>query len=311
MKKILASALIIVSAVALSGCTPNMYADLKSTCGEYKSGAEVKQVKVSTDLKKVPEVNFKTPIDSAKPKLQTLVVVEGKGPKITGNQFVTWDYAVFSGADKTEITKTSFNGKDSPQQMIPSSGDLCTALAGVREGSRIALLVPSEVAGTSSTGEPASQIWVFDIKTVFLPHAVGAVHAPANGMPTVVRDVNGLPSVSMPKGAAEPTKYNSSVIVEGSGDVVKKDQEVIVHYSGYLWDGTKFDSSWDRSQPEKFTVSESNLVPGMVKALTGVKVGSQVLAVIPADLAYGSAGQGSIPPNATLVFVIDILGIVK
>jgi len=310
LKKLLASALIIVSAVALSGCTPNMYDGLKSTCGEFKTGAEVKQVKVSTDLKKVPTVNFKTPIDSAKPKLQTAVIVEGQGPKITGNQFVTWDYAVFSGADKSEITKTSFNGKDSPQQMIPSSGDLCTALAGVREGSRIALLVPSEVAGTSSTGVPAAQIWVFDIKTVFLPHASGSVRPAENGMPTVVRDVNGKPAVKIPS-AAEPTSYRSAVTVEGSGDVVKKDDSVIVHYAGYLWDGTIFDSSWDKNQPEKFTVNESSLIPGMVKALKGVKVGSQVLAIIPADQAYGATGNGAVPPNATLVFVIDVLGIVK
>jgi peptidylprolyl isomerase len=310
LKKILASALIIVSAIALSGCTPNMYDGLKSTCGEFKTGAEVKQIEVSTDLKKVPTVKFKTPIDSAKPKLQTAVVVEGKGPKITGNQFVTWEYAVFSGADKSEITKTSFTGKDAPQQMIPSSGDLCTALAGVREGSRVALLVPSEVAGTSSTGEPASQIWVFDIKKVFLPHAVGSVKPTENGMPTVVRDVNGKPAVTIPK-SAEPTEFRKTVLVEGSGDLVKKDQSVIVHYSGYLWDGTVFDSSWEKGQAETFVVSESNLIPGFVKALEGVKVGSQVIAIIPADLAYGATGNGSVPPNATLVFVFDVLGIAK
>jgi len=310
LKKILASALIIVSAIALSGCTPNMYDGLKSTCGEFKSGKEIQRVKVSTDLSQVPSVKFDSPIDSAKPKLQTNVIVEGKGPKITGNQFITWDYAVFSGADKSEITKTSFDGKDTPQQMIQGSGDLCTALAGVREGSRIAILVPSEVAGTSSTGAPASQIWVFDIKKVFLPHAVGSEKPAANGMPAVVRDINGKPAVTMP-GGAEPTEYRKSVILEGSGDVVKKNQSVLVHYTGYLWDGTTFDSSWDSGQAATFTVSESSLIPGFVKTLQGEKVGSQVLAVIPADLAYGSTGQGSVPPNATLVFIVDILGIVK
>lgn len=287
-----------------------MYDGLKSTCGEFKTGKEIQRVKVSSDLSKIPTVKFDSPIDSAKPKLQTAVIVEGKGPKITGNQFVTWDYAVFNGADKSEITKTSFDGTDSPQQMIPASGDLCTALAGVREGSRIALLVPSEVAGTSATGTPASQIWVFDIKKVFLPHAVGSVKPAANGMPTVVRDVNGKPAVTIPN-SSEPTKFEKSVIIEGSGDVVKKDQSVLVHYTGYLWDGTTFDSSWDSGQAATFIVNTSNLIPGFVKTLEGEKVGSQVLAVIPAELAYGETGQGSVPPNATLVFIVDILGIVK
>jgi peptidylprolyl isomerase len=193
--------------------------------------------------------------------------------------------------------------------MIPAKGDLCTALAGVREGSRIALLVPSEVAGTSSTGVPAAQIWVFDIKKVFLPRAIGSVKPAENGMPTVVRDVNGKPAVTIPKGD-EPTEFRKAVVVEGSGDVVKKDQSVIVHYSGFLWDGTLFDSSWD-SDPTTFVVSTSNVIPGFMKTLEGAKVGSQIIAVIPPDMAYGATGQGSVPANATLVFIVDILGIVK
>jgi len=286
-----------------------MYDGLKSSCGEFKSGKEIERVTVSEDLTKIPTVKFQTPIDSAKPKLQTTAIVEGKGPKITGGQFVTWEYAVFSGLDLSEITKTPFDGTNSAQQMVPAKGDLCTALAGVREGSRIALLVPSEVAGTSSTGVPASQIWVFDIKKVFLPHAVGSVKPAENGMPTVVRDVNGKPAVTIPKGD-EPTEFRKAVVIEGSGDVVKKDQSVIVHYSGYLWDGTVFDSSWD-SDPTTFVVSTSNVIPGFMKTLEGAKVGSQIIAVIPPDLAYGATGQGSVPANATLVFIVDILGIVK
>lgn len=287
-----------------------MYDGLKSSCGEFKTGKEIQRVTVSQDLTKMPTVKFQTPIDSAKPKLQTTVIVEGKGPKITGGQFVTWEYAVYSGADLSEITKTAFDGTNSAQQMIPAKGDLCTALAGVREGSRVALLVPSEVAGTSSTGLPAAQIWVFDIKKVFLPRAVGAVKPAENGMPTVVRDVNGKPAVTIPKGE-QPTEFRKSVVIEGSGDVVKKNQSVIVHYTGYLWDGTVFDSSWDSGQPTTFVVSESNLIPGFVKALEGAKAGSQVIAIIPADQAYGATGNGSVPPNATLVFIVDVLGIVK
>lgn len=287
-----------------------MFDTLKSTCGEHKSGAEVKKVKVSTDLTKAPTVDFMTPIDAAKPALQTEVIVEGTGPKITGGQFVTWDYAVYSGVDKAQVTATKFDGSDSPQQMIPTSGDLCKALAGVREGSRIALLVPSEVAGTSATGEVSSQIWVFDIKKVYLPRAVGDVKAPENGMPVVNRATDGRPSVTIPKGEA-PTKFKRAIVLEGKGDEVKKGQEILVHYTGYLWNGTVFDSSWEAGQPQTFTVDEQHLIPGFVKALTGIKVGSQVIAVIPADLAYGTAGNGTIPGNSTLVFVVDVLGIIK
>jgi len=287
-----------------------MFDTLKSTCGTFKTGKDVQKVKVSTDMKKAPTVDFMTPIDSAKPTLQTNVIVEGSGPKITGGQFVTWDYAVFSGKDKSQITATKFDGSDSPQQMIPATGDLCKALAGVREGSRISLLVPSEVAGTSATGGVASQVWVFDIKKVYLPHAVGDLKAPENGMPVVNRATDGRPAVSIPKGSA-PSKFQRSVIIEGKGDAVKKGQDILVHYTGYLWNGTVFDSSWDAGQPQTFTVDNQHLIPGFVKALEGIKVGSQVIAVIPPSLGYGTAGNGTIPGNSTLVFVVDVLGIIK
>lgn len=288
-----------------------MYDTLKSTCGTFHTGSEVKKVKVSTDLKKAPTVDFMTPIDAAKPKLQTTVVVEGSGPKITGGQFVTWDYAVFNGSDKSQITGTKFDGTDSTQQMIPASGDLCKALVGVREGSRIALLVPSEIAGTAATGKASSQVWVFDIKKVYLPHAVGDVKAPENGFPTVNRATDGRPAVSIDKSAKEPTSFMRSILIDGKGDVVKKGQQVLVNYSGYLWNGTTFDSSWTNGQPTTFTVDSQHLIPGFVKALTGVKVGSQVIAIIPPALGYGATGNGSIPGNATLVFVVDVLGIIK
>lgn len=315
MKKTLAATLALATALTLSGCsfatpTQQMFDTLKSSCGTFKTGKDVEKIKVSKDLKKAPTVDFMTPIDSAKPTLQTAVVVEGTGPKITGGQFVTWDYAVFSGSDMSQITATKFDGSDSTQQMIPTSGDLCKALAGVREGSRISLLVPSEVAGTSSTGEIASQVWVFDIKKVYLPHAVGDVKAPENGMPAVNRATDGRPDATIPKGEA-PTEFKRSTLLEGKGDVVEEGQEILVHYTGWLWNGTKFDSSWDAGQPATFTVNNQNLIPGFVKALTGVKVGSQIIAVIPPDLAYGEAGNGSVPGGSTLVFVVDVLGIIK
>ena len=314
-KSILAAAALAIS-LTLSGCatgtpTEQMYGQLKSTCGAFKSGKEVKTVKVSTDLKKAPTVDFITPIDAAKPKLQTEVVVEGSGPKITGGQFVTWEYAVFNGNDKAQITATKFDGSNSTQQMIPAEGDLCKALAGVREGSRIALLVPSEVAGTSATGDVSSQVWVFDIKKVFLPRAVGDAKSTENGFPVVNRATDGRPSVTIAKNSTEPTEFKRSVLIEGKGDEVKKGQDVLVHYSGYLWNGTTFDSSWEKGQPTTFTIDEQHLIPGFVKALEGAKVGSQIIAVIPPALGYGADGNGTIPANATLVFVVDVLGIVK
>ena len=337
MKKTLTAALLALTLTAgLSGCSTlspeqQMFETLKVTCPvdekDKVSTTDVEKAKVSTDLSKAPTVEFLAPLDSTVSKIQTTVVVDGKGPKLTGGQFVTWEYAVFDGTSKNQISATPYDGTNSQQMMIPAQGELCTSLSGVREGSRVALLVPSGIAGAATscadeakdetgTCPPASQLWVFDIKKIFLPKAVGDEKPAANGMPTVTRDTNGVPSVTIPKSAA-PTEFMASTLIEGKGAVVKKGQSALLHYSGYLWsDGTKFDSSWegdngDIGQPMAAVIDDSQFIPGFVKAVVGAKVGSQVIAVIPADLAYGATGNGSIPGNATLVFVIDVLGVIK
>jgi peptidylprolyl isomerase len=85
-----------------------------------------------------------------------------------------------------------------------------------------------------------------------------------------------------------------------------------MHYSGFLWDTSEqFDSSWDGGQPTQFVLQDGALIEGFISAVVGQTVGSQVIAVIPPDLGYGDQGAGTIPPGATLVFVIDILGTSK
>ncbi len=83
------------------------------------------------------------------------------------------------------------------------------------------------------------------------------------------------------------------------------DQTVTANYTGWVWDGDKFDSSWDRGEAASFPLT--NVVQGWQLGLTGQKVGSKMLLVIPSELGYGEQGSGdSIPGGATLVFVVDI-----
>ncbi len=88
-----------------------------------------------------------------------------------------------------------------------------------------------------------------------------------------------------------------------TGDVVT------VHYIGTFTNGTKFDSSYDRGQPYTFPVNTGAVIPGFDQAVLGMKVGGKRRVTIPPSLAYGSAGQGTIPPNATLKFDIDLVSI--
>lgn len=98
---------------------------------------------------------------------------------------------------------------------------------------------------------------------------------------------------------------------EGTGVGAKTGNTVTVHYVGTLTNGIKFDSSLDRGTPFTLTLGQGSVIQGWEQGLLGMKVGEKRHLMIPPELAYGSAGAGSgiIPPNATLIFEIDMLEI--
>ena len=97
----------------------------------------------------------------------------------------------------------------------------------------------------------------------------------------------------------------------GSGDeATGSGQTVTVHYTGWLTDGTKFDSSVDRGTPFQFPLGVGMVIKGWDQGVAGMKVGGKRKLTIPPDLGYGAAGAGGvIPPNATLVFEVELLGV--
>jgi len=95
----------------------------------------------------------------------------------------------------------------------------------------------------------------------------------------------------------------------GTGDEAQKGQTVSVHYTGWLADGTKFDSSLDRGQPLSFVLGGGQLIPGFDQGAVGMKVGGERRLIIPPDLAYGAQGRPpKIPANAELTFDIQLVG---
>jgi FKBP-type peptidyl-prolyl cis-trans isomerase FkpA len=105
--------------------------------------------------------------------------------------------------------------------------------------------------------------------------------------------------------------------VTGSGDEAKAGRVVRVHYTGWLYDagkpdkrGTKFDSSKDSGQPFDFTLGAREVIPGWDEGVAGMKVGGKRILTIPPDMGYGARGAGGvIPPNATLVFEVELLAV--
>ncbi|GAB4145294.1 MAG: FKBP-type peptidyl-prolyl cis-trans isomerase [Patescibacteria group bacterium] len=100
--------------------------------------------------------------------------------------------------------------------------------------------------------------------------------------------------------------------VEGTGDTVQTGDYISIHYVGTLEDGTKFDSSVDRNQPFETYIGVGQVIQGWDQGVVGMKVGGERTLVIPSNLAYGDSGiPGAIPPKATLIFKVKLLGIRK
>jgi FKBP-type peptidyl-prolyl cis-trans isomerase FkpA len=99
-------------------------------------------------------------------------------------------------------------------------------------------------------------------------------------------------------------------LAEGTGATPKTGDRVTVHYTGWLTDGSKFDSSVDRGQPFVFTIGRGQVIGGWDQGVATMKVGDKVRLTIPPELGYGARGAGGvIPPNATLIFEVELLGV--
>lgn len=107
-----------------------------------------------------------------------------------------------------------------------------------------------------------------------------------------------------------PTELIVEEVVVGNGALAEAGQRVKVHYTGWLTDGTKFDSSKDRGDPFAFPLGAGHVIRGWDEGVQGMKVGGTRRLTIPPALGYGARGAGGvIPPNATLVFEVELLAV--
>ena len=107
-----------------------------------------------------------------------------------------------------------------------------------------------------------------------------------------------------------PTGLTYIITRHGTGQLVKVGETVLVHYTGLLGNGTKFDSSLDRGEPIAFQLGAGRVIKGWDEGIARLRIGDQATLIIPSQLGYGAKGVGGvIPPDATLIFIVEVVGV--
>ncbi len=230
------------------------------------------------------------------------LVSEGDGEEIAEGDLIELHSTWFDGKDGSTAQST---WADKPEQMVVSEASLAPVLAdiliGGKVGVKFAFAVPS--------GEDTASVAVGEVVAKRPGRAVGTPVEPAAGLPTIELLDNGAPTMAEPVNADPTGELIVQPLIEGAGPEVAAGQTVTVHYTGWLWGGKQFDSSWDRGMTFAVdNIGQGSVIAGWNEGLVGQKVGSQVMLVVPPEKGYGDEEQQGIPPGSTLVFVVDILG---
>ncbi|GEL98911.1 FKBP-type peptidyl-prolyl cis-trans isomerase [Cellulomonas terrae] len=299
-----AAALTLSLGLALTACAggsgddPSPSSSTTSTANPADVAALAK-VEVEGEAGSKPTITLpETPFEVS--ALTVRVVDEGDGDVIEEGQTLSIQTTAVNGADGSELGDTYATAPEkivADENLLPELHD---ALVGQKVGVRILFALPAEAGTNVVVGE------VVEAKDTPKPldGPEGEAVTPAAGLPTVTLDADGKPSITPVAGPA-PTELVVQPLIKGTGAEVTEDQTLTVNYTGWLWDGTQFDSSWDSGEPVQFALT--GVIPGWTQGLAGQTVGSQVLLVIPPALGYGDQASESIPAGSTLIFVVDIL----
>jgi len=231
--------------------------------------------------------------------LQYYDLTEGDGEEAIKSSTVSTLYTIWvktdSGYDYIDASQENY-----PASFVIGRGDTVfpgweEGVTGMKVGGKRLLVIPPELAyGESGAGTviPGNATLVMEIELV------------SSQEPSVATKVDEKDFTTTESGL----KYYD--LVEGTGATPTTGQTVVVHYTGWLEDGTQFDSSVDRGQPFSFALGTGGVIAGWDEGVATMKVGGKRQLVIPAVLGYGDTGAGSlIPPGATLIFEVELLEI--
>ncbi len=282
--------------------------------GKSAGAAEVfDTVKVSggTD-KEAPKVEFDEPLKVTAPAVKTLV--EGEGKAIKAGQQITFNAVFYNTDDGSKLGDSYEGGQPQPlpvdDTLKEQDAELYEVLVGSKVGAQIGYTRPNEEPAEGQEEQPQSMVVLKVISAkdpapepkILSPEDVSKLDEDGK-LPTFTFAKDGAPEVTIPENKPSDDLV-VKVLKEGTGEAVAETDTITAKYAGWRWeDGEQFDSSFERGEPSEFPLN--GVIEGWTKGLTGQKVGSQVLLVIPSPWAYGDpAPQGN--PSGTLVFFVEI-----
>ena len=237
----------------------------------------------------------------------------GTTPK--AGDFMSFHLLIKSGTDSilmsTYSTNSPTKGKPMEIQYSPSKtiADLMEAFQRLGVGDSAAVMVPSDsifqgqLAAQRPPFFPQGSFMKYYIKMIGISDPTARIQQEKNAIAKFVKD-SGLKVTTTASG------LNYVVMRQGTGVQAKAGDEVIVHYSGRLLNGTEFDASYKRGEPFTFKLGQGQVIKGWDEGIALLKVGSKAKLIIPSELGYGAQGAGAqIPPNSPLVFDVELIGI--
>jgi peptidylprolyl isomerase len=230
--------------------------------------------------------------------LQYYDIEVGDGLEAVENSTVSTNYVIWVQGEEEDLF-ISESGTRGPATFSLGQGTMVfpgwdEGATGMKAGGKRYLVIPAELAlGDVGGGDiPPGATLIMEIEMVDVME------------PVVMTEVDEADYTTTDSGL----KYYD--FVEGEGDMPEAGQIVVVHYTGWLEDGTKFDSSLDRGEPFSFPLGTGSVIPGWDEGVATMKVGGKRQLVVPSELGYGEDGAGSlIPPGATLIFEVELLEI--
>jgi FKBP-type peptidyl-prolyl cis-trans isomerase len=316
MRRIAAALIVpLLAALALAGCGSS------GSSGSSAANANA-AVSVSGAFGKAPDV--KIPKEPASSKLTITTPIKGSGPVLASGDNVLANLAIYVWSGKTnKLLDSTFT---TIPQMLPAQvglTGLAAAVKGKTIGSRVVAVLPPKygygTSGNSQLGVTGTDttVWVIDLIKPFSPtsSATGkSVSSGGGSLPSVKATAGSAPVITLPKKGTPPSKMVVKTLIQGTGSKLSAGETVVAQYVAVNWrTGKVFNSTWPSSSsagtPFSFALGGTGVIPGFIKGLTGVRVGSRVMLVIPPAEGYGKSGQSSagIKGTDTLVFVVDIL----